>query len=114
VSRYLIEVGYTADAFAVLIKNPQDRIEKVRPALEQAGGTIETAYFAFGDHDLVLIVEMADNVSAAALSMAVTASGAVRQFHTTPLLTIAEGVQAMRKASDSEYEPPTSYVPDWR
>jgi uncharacterized protein with GYD domain len=61
----------------------------------------------------VVIVEMPDNVSAAAFSIAVAAGGAVRLFRTRPLLTIAEGVQAMRKASESDYEPPSSYVPDW-
>src|SRR5512143_3640230 len=105
--RYLIEVGYTAEAFAALIKNPHDRIERVRPVIEKLGGSIETAYFAFGDADLVLIVELPDNPSAAAFSFAVGAGGAVRLFRTTPLLTINEGVQAMRKASQSQDVPPT-------
>lgn len=113
-SRYLIQVSYTAEAFAALIKDPQDRIERVRPAIETLGGSIETAYFAFGDYDLILIVEMPDSVSAAAFSMAVAAGGAVRLFHTTPLLTIAEGVEAMQRARQSGYQPPSSYVPDWQ
>ncbi len=111
-SRYLIEVGYTPEALAALIKHPQDRIERVRPVVKKLGGSIETAYFAFGDADLLLIVELPDNLSAAAFSVAVGAGGAVTLFRTTPLLTINEGVRAMRKASESEYLPPTSYVPE--
>ena len=49
---YLIQVGYNTAGIAALVKEPQDRIEKVRPAIEALGGRIECAYFAFGDHDV--------------------------------------------------------------
>ncbi len=113
-SHYLIEVGYTPEALAALIKHPQDRIERVRPVLKKLGGSVETAYFAFGDADLVLIVELPDNLSAAAFSFAVGAGGAVRLFRTTPLLTINEGVQAMRTASEAQYAPPRPTSPTGR
>ena len=58
------------------------------------------------DYDAVVIMQMPDNVSAAAFSLAVAAGGAVRAHKTTPLLTIAEGIEAMKKASGAGYQAP--------
>jgi uncharacterized protein with GYD domain len=112
-SRYLIEAGFTSDSFAALVKSPHDRIEQIGPVVASLDGSIETAYFAFGESDLILIVELPDNVSAAALSMAASASGGIRRHRTTPLLTMAESLRAMEKASGIKYRPPSDYVPDW-
>jgi uncharacterized protein with GYD domain len=65
-------------------------------------------YYAFGEYDVVLIGEIPDHVSAAALAMAVAAGGAAKALKTTPLLTIEEGIEAMRKASGTGYRPPGS------
>jgi uncharacterized protein with GYD domain len=72
---YLIQVAYNTRGIAGLVKEPQDRIEKVRPAVEALGGRIECAYYAFGEHDIVLTVEMPDNSKAAAMALAVGAGG---------------------------------------
>ena len=106
--RYMLEVAYTPEAWATMVKKPQDRIEAVRPVVRKLGGTIETAYFAFGEHDLVAIVNMPDNVSVAAFSIAASAGGSIKAIKTTPLMTIREGMQAMRKAKRSAYEPPSA------
>lgn len=103
---YLLQVGYTPEAWATLIKNPHDRLEAVRPAIEKLGGRIEAGWYAFGDYDVVTIVEMPDNVSAAAFSLAASAGGAVRTIKTTPLLSTAEAVAAMKKAGTTGYKPP--------
>ncbi len=112
-SRYLIEAGFTSDSFAALVKAPHDRLEQLRPVVADLGGSIEAAYFAFGDADLVMIVELPDNVSAAALSIAVSAAGGVQLHRTRPLLTMNESVRAMEMASGVEYLPPSDYVADW-
>jgi hypothetical protein len=39
--------------------------------------------------------------------MAVTAGGAITHYKTTPLLTLDEGVEAMRMAGGSSYTPPS-------
>ena len=106
--RYMIEVAYTPEAWATMVKKPQDRVEAVRPAVRKLGGRIEAAYFAFGEHDLVAIVNMPDNVSVAAFSIAASAGGAIKAIKTTPLMTVREGMQAMRKAKRSAYEPPSA------
>jgi len=58
---------------------------------------------------------MPDNVSAAAFSMAASAGGALKAIKTTPLLTVQEGIEAMRKAADVEYRPPAGeeVLPSW-
>ena len=103
--RYMYEVAYTPEAWAALVQKPQDRIEAIRPAVRKLGGKIESAYFAFGDYDIVAIANMPDNVSAAAFSLAVSAGGSVKSIRTTPLMTIREGMRAMRQAKRSGYTP---------
>jgi uncharacterized protein with GYD domain len=102
---YLVEVGYNTTGLAGLVKAPQDRIEKVTPAIEALGGRVESAYYAFGDYDIVLICEMPDNATAAAFALAVGAGGTVASYKTTVLLTPDEAVQAMTKAAESRYQP---------
>jgi uncharacterized protein with GYD domain len=103
---YLYQVAYTPEAWATLVKSPQDRIEAVRPVVEAMGGRIVCAYFAFGDYDLVAIAEYPGNVGAAAFSMAATAGGALKAIRTTPLMSIDEGIEAMRLAAGAGYSPP--------
>ncbi len=103
---YLVQLSYTKDAVKTLVQNPQNRIEAVRPAFEELGVTIREAFLAFGDYDVVLLIEAPDNVRAAAISMAVTAGGAIADYKTTPLMTWEEGLEAMRAAGGSGYQPP--------
>jgi uncharacterized protein with GYD domain len=103
---YLVQTAYTPEAWATMIKNPQDRVALVRPAIESVGGAIEAGYISFGDYDLAAIVEFPDNVSAAAFSISVAAKGGVKAFKTTPLMTTAEAQEAMKKAGASTYAPP--------
>ena len=107
---YLHQVAYSREGWEALVRQPQDRIEAVRPAIERLGGKIHSAWFAFGDYDVVVITEMPDNVSAAAIAMAFGGGGACKAVHTTPLLSTAEAVEAMKKASQSGYRPATAAV----
>jgi uncharacterized protein with GYD domain len=102
---YLVQVSYNTAGIAALVKEPQNRIEKVTPAIEALGGRVESAYFAFGDADIVLICEMPDNASAASFAMAVGAGGTVASYKTTVLITPDEAVEAMKKAQESSYKP---------
>ncbi|HEV1288336.1 MAG TPA: GYD domain-containing protein [Bryobacteraceae bacterium] len=107
-SSYLLQVGYTPEAWASMIAHPHDRLDAVRPVIEKLGGKMLHGWFAFGDYDIVSIVEMPSNVEAAAFSLAAAAGGAVRTIKTTPLMTTAEGIEAMRKAAKSGYKAPSS------
>ena len=103
-SSYLLEVAYTPNAWSAMIGNPQDRAQAVQKAVENLGGKVNAFWMAFGDYDVVGIIEMPDNVSAAAFSMAISGGGACRAVKTTPLLSIQEGLTAMKKAASCGYK----------
>ena len=105
-ARYLVQVSYNRQAVSDLIGHPQDRSVPIRQLVEAAGGKLETFDYSFGDYDVVTIIELPDNVTMAALSMAISAGGALRDFKTTVLLSMSEAVEAMRKASSIAYRPP--------
>ena len=105
---YLHQVSYTPEAWARLVANPQDRIEAVRGPIEKLGGRIHNAFFAFGEYDVVVITEMPDNVSAAAIAMAFAAGGACKSVQTIPLISPEEATQALRKARECGYRPATA------
>jgi uncharacterized protein with GYD domain len=104
---YMIQAAYTPEAWGGLVKNPQDRAEGVRPAIEALGGKLVSFYMSFGEYDVVGIAEMPDNVSAAAFSVGASAGGAVSAIKTTPLMTVQEGMEAMGKARQAGYRPPS-------
>jgi uncharacterized protein with GYD domain len=81
-------------------REPRNAIGK---AFKAAGGSVECAYFSFGDYDVVVIADAPDNTSAAALAIAVSASGLVKT-RVTPLLTAEEVDAALKKTV--AYRPP--------
>ncbi|SPF31590.1 conserved hypothetical protein [Candidatus Sulfotelmatobacter kueseliae] len=97
---YLQQVAYSQEGWEAIVTDPQNRIEAVRPVIEKLGGRIEAAWFSFGDYDIVVITDMPDNVSAAAIAMAFAAGGACKSVQTTPLISPDEAVQALRKAHE--------------
>ena len=103
---YLVQVSYTGDAWATQLSNPTNVLDRVTPIIERLGGKVEAAYYTFGEYDLVAIAQFPDNASAAALSLAASAGGAIEAYRTTPLMAIDEGMEAMRKAAGSGYRPP--------
>jgi uncharacterized protein with GYD domain len=102
---YLIQASYGAQAIATMVKNPHDRAAAVRPVVERMDGKLHGLWLSFGESDAVAIVELPTNVSAVALSMAFGASGA-GTARTTPLLTMAEATEAMKKAGEAGYQAP--------
>ena len=104
--KYLLQASYTADGLKGLMKDKASgRQAAVKKAVEGAGGKVEAFYYAFGKSDVVVIADVPDNVTAAAFSLAAAASGLVR-ITTTPLLTIEETDQALKKSVG--YRPPGS------
>lgn len=103
---YLTQVAYTQEAWNTLMKSPENRFEAIRPAIEKLGGKILSGYFAFGDYDAIVILEMPNNVAAAAIAIAFAAGGACKSVKTTPLMDTAEGLEAIRKAGTTGYRAP--------
>jgi uncharacterized protein with GYD domain len=95
---YLYQAAYTPESLAAQIKEPQDRLEVVRPALEAAGGRLVAGGYPFGEYDVLAVYEAPDDTAAAALALAFGAGGAVKAAQTTRLLSGPEWVAALQKA----------------
>lgn len=104
---YLIQLSYGPEALAAMIKKPQDRREVINKLISQFGGKLVGTWLCFGEYDAILVVDAPDNISAAACSLKVSSSGAFKAFKTTPLLSVEEGMAAMKKAGKLNYKPPT-------
>ena len=95
--KFLIQAAYTAEGLKGLMKDKASgRKAAVSKMLEGLGGKLDSMYYTFGDHDAIVIADVPDNVTAAALSIAVSASGLART-KTVPLLTVEETDQALAK-----------------
>jgi uncharacterized protein with GYD domain len=105
---YLTQVGYTPESWAAQMKSQQDVRERVGPATEALGGRLESVFYAFGEHDLIAIVEFPNDAAVAAWSIATAAGGALRLLKTTPLISVEDGLDALRNASKvtEAYRPP--------
>lgn len=96
-AKFLIEATYTAEGLQGLAKErASGRKAAVAQALAAVGGKLEAFYYAFGDTDAIIIFECPDNINAAGLSLAVSATGLVRT-KVIPLLTVEEIDQALSK-----------------
>jgi uncharacterized protein with GYD domain len=102
---YMYQAAYTPESMAAQIKEPQDRIEAVRPALEAMGAKFLAAGYPFGEYDVLVVYEAPDETAAASIAMAVAAGGAVKSAKTTRLLNGQEWVESLRKAQGSQYRP---------
>ena len=103
---YLVRFSYMPETWARLIKKPEDRREAMRSYIESAGGKLQGFWYAFGEHDGWAICEAPDNVSMAAVALAISAGGALSSLETTVLLTVDETIDALRKAQQVKYRAP--------
>jgi uncharacterized protein with GYD domain len=103
---YMYQVSYTSEAVAALIKQPQDRVEAVRPTIEAMGGKVLASGYPFGEYDAVVMFEAPDDTTAASFALAVAGGGAAKAGKTTRLLSGQEWIESLRKAQGSTYRPP--------
>jgi uncharacterized protein with GYD domain len=102
---YIYQAAYTPESIAAQIKEPQDRLEAVRPALEALGGKIVVGGYPFGEYDVLVVIEAPDDTTAASFALAVAAGGAAKSAKTTRLLSGQEWIESLRKAQSSQYRP---------
>jgi len=105
---YMFQGKYSTETFKHFVSSPQDRTEVVRKMVEALGGKLHHLFFAFGEYDVVAIIEHRDNGHAAAQAMAAAAGGALSGGKTTLLMTYPEAVESMKLADKAmkAYEPP--------
>ena len=97
---YMYQFAYTANSWAAQVKKPENRIETVgRAVCDAAGGKFIGGWLCFGEYDAVLIADMPNMESMAAIALAIAAGGALKASKTTALMTGAQGVDALTKAA---------------
>lgn len=105
---YLLRFGYTPEAWAGLVKKPEDRREVARAAVEKLGGKLEGFWYSLGEQDGFVLIEAPDNASAAAFSVGISSGGALRLAETTVLFTVEEAMEIFQRAQSVPYRPPGS------
>ena len=103
---YLSKFSYTPETWARLTRNPEDRRKAAQSYIESVGGKLHGFFYAFGTHDGYNLWEAPDNVSMAAVALAISGGGALSSFETTVLLTVEETMDALRKAGQLAYRAP--------
>ena len=103
---YMSRFSYTPHTWATMIGNPEDRRKAAQSYIETVGGKLHGFWYAFGDHDGYVLWETPDNVSMAAVALAISGGGAVSSFETTVLITVEETMDALRKAKQIRYRLP--------
>jgi uncharacterized protein with GYD domain len=103
---YLSKFSYTPETWARLIDNPEDRRNAAREYIESVGGTLHGFWYGFGTHDGYNLWEAPDNVSIAAVALAIAAGGALSSIETTVLMTVEDTLDALQKAKQIRYRAP--------
>src|SRR2546430_4717732 len=95
---YLSRFSYSPETWAKLINSPEDRRTAAQTDIESAGGKLHGFWYAFGTHDGYNLWEAPDNVSMAAVALAIRSGGPLNSLATTVLLTLDDTIDAHRQA----------------
>ena len=108
-SHFMLSCNYSAESKNALIANPVDRTKAASAAVEAVGGKLHSAFIAFGETDVIVIYEAPNAVASAALAMTLGASGAFSSIKTTALLTMEDGIKALKLSAETKatYRPPS-------
>ncbi len=107
-AKFAVFFRFTGAAVKGLVDQPSDRAAVVSGLCESAGGRMDAYYIMFGDWDGFVIADLPDSNAAAALSLAVSATGAFAQLSTHELLDATQLTDALSKAATLRYTPPGS------
>jgi uncharacterized protein with GYD domain len=105
---YLTRFSYTPDTWKRMIANPEDRRKAATAYIESVGGKLHGFWYAYGSHDGINLWEAPDNVSMAAVALAIGSGGSVTNMETTVLLTVEETMDALGRAQGISYTPPAT------
>jgi uncharacterized protein with GYD domain len=102
--KYLYHGNFTSSAVQGIVKEGGTaRVKAVEKLAKSVGGKLESYYFAFGDTDYYIVLDLPDNIAAAAIGLTVGGSGSVAN-KTTVLMTAKEVDEAIKK--HPSYRPP--------
>jgi len=103
---YLTRFSYTPETWARMAQHPEDRRDAARAYIESVGGELHGFWYAFGEVDGYTLWEAPDNVSMAAVALALSSGGALSKVETTALLTVEETLAALGRVEAIRYRPP--------
>ncbi len=105
---YLLQATYAPEAWQRMVDAADGTMMRatVLPIVKKLGGTFIDRWFAFGKYDIVVVLDMPDNVSAAAVSIALSSSGNFKAIKTTPLMMYEEGREALEKVRKAGFKRP--------
>ena len=105
-AKYLVLFSLTSESAKRFIAKPSDRAAVVREVAESAGGSLESYYWMFGQYDGAAVVDLPDSQSMAAVSLAITSSGALSRFETHELIESGDLTTIAERAKGITYQPP--------
>ena len=103
---YLTKFTYTPATWARLIEHPEDRRTAARSYIESVGGALHGFWYAFGAYDGYTLWEAPDDVSMAAVALAIGGGGAMSSLETTVLMTVESTMDALARAQQIGYRAP--------
>ncbi|HSP37722.1 MAG TPA: GYD domain-containing protein [Frankiaceae bacterium] len=104
---YLFQVTYTSESWATQVSQQANVVDRITPLVDKCGGSITSCFYTLGDYDLIVLADFPTAEAAAAFSMGATAGGATKTIKTTELLSVDQGISAMRTAAEAR----TVYLP---
>jgi len=105
-AKYLILFNLTGETIQRFVANPSDRAAVVRGLAESVGGGLESYYWMFGQYDGAAVIEAPDSHTMAALSLAVTSSGAFTHLESHELIEAGDLARIAERAKGITYRPP--------
>ena len=105
-AKYLVLFSLTSETAKRFIAKPSDRAAVVREVAESAGGSLESYYWMFGQYDGAAVFDLPDSHSMAAVSLAITGSGALSRFETHELIESSDLTAIAERAQGITYQPP--------
>ena len=107
-AKFAIFFNYTPETWNQMMMKPGDRAAAIRDATETVGGSLESLYFMFGDRDGIVVFNAPDADSAAAVSIAVSSTGAFSHIETRQLIAPEDLPRVLEKSATlrEAYRPP--------
>ena len=105
-SLFMTQFSYTTEAWATLVKTPEDRKVPLKAMIEKMGGQLIDLYYCFGEYDGLVSMDAPDENTAAAAVLAATVPGHIKATKTTVLQTVENAMASWAKASAIVYPGP--------
>jgi uncharacterized protein with GYD domain len=105
---YMLQAKLTTESWQALLANPHDRAPVVAGIIEAHGGKLHDYFFAFGENDVVVLMEAPNNEAVMAAAVGVAGTGSVSGLKTTPLVSSSDAVDVFKAAAAKAgaYVPP--------